>query len=206
MRVFTLLGLLLVAESAQALDAAAPPGWTEAFRTSDLVAFYKETPQVNARALLAIGEFDAPPEAVFNVVSDVASFVKLVPYLKESRVVERVSPDELVGYQRIAAPLTEDRDTYFRVRLSRGTPANGGVFRDEWTAVPTYRPANKDVIRMQVSEGSWTLTPIDGGKRTRATYTVLSNPGGAIPKWIVDMSGRTAITGLFKALRDQLRK
>jgi hypothetical protein len=193
-------------ESAHALDTATPPGWTQAFRTPELVAFYKETPQAHARALLAIGEFDAPPEAVFNLVADVASFVKFVPYLKESRVIDRLSPDELIGYQRISAPLTEDRDTYFRVRLSRGSLANGGVFKDEWAAVPAYRPENKGVIRMQVSEGSWTLEPIADGRRTRATYTVLSNPGGAIPKWIVDMSGRTAITGLFKALRDQLRK
>jgi len=205
-RILIVLCLLVAPVGARALDAVAPPGWSEASRAPDLVVFFRENPQAHARNLLAIGELDAPPEAVFNLVSDVAAFVKYVPYLTESRVVERVGPDELIGYQRVQAPITKDRDLYFRIHISRGSPTNGGVFKDEWTAVPDYRPETKGVIRMQVSEGSWTLEPIAGGKRTRATYTILSSPGGYIPKWLVDMSSQSVIGTLFKSLRDQLRK
>jgi hypothetical protein len=84
--------------------------------------------------------------------------------------------------------------------MTRGTSANGGVFRSEWTASPEAEPEVKGVVRIRLNDGSWVAEPISGGTRTRLTYTLLTNPGGLIPDFVANMSNTVAIPKLFKAV------
>ena len=65
---------------------------------------------------------------------------------------------------------------------------------------PEVQPEVKGVVRIKLNEGSWLATPLDGGTRTRLTYTLLTNPGGLIPDFVANMSNTTAIPELFKAV------
>ena len=70
-----------------------------------------------------------------------------------------------------------------------------------WT-VSTEGPAESDkAVRLKVNDGSWTLEPLDGGKRTRATYYLYTDPGGSIPSWIANKANTMALPDLFEAIR-----
>ena len=57
------------------------------------------------------------------------------------------------------------------------------------------------VIRLKVNTGSWTMEPIDGGKRTLATYQLLTDPGGSIPTFIANKANTKALPELFARVR-----
>lgn len=183
-----------------ALDVKTPgPDWTEAYRRNELVIFTRD---VEARhEIIAVSEVDAPPETVFNVVSDFEHYQDFMPYVEESRVLSRKSDRDVITYARIAPPFVSERDYPLQVRITHGSSSNGGVFKVEWTARPEARPEIEGVVRVKLNEGSWMAEPLDDGRRTRLTYTVLTNPGGLIPDFVVSMSNTVAIPELFEAVK-----
>jgi hypothetical protein len=201
---FAVLVAALLPTRTQAVNAPLPPGWTEASRTDEVIIFYKENEQAHGRDVLAYTEVDAPPEAVYKVVTDFESYPKYMPYTKELKILRRLSTTEMITYQLLALPWVSDRDFYLQVKLSPGSAATGGVFKSQWFAVPDYRAEREGVVRMRVNEGSWTFEPLDGGKRTRIVYSLLTNLGGSIPNWLVNRSNINVIPNLFKAVRGRL--
>jgi len=200
------LGALLLGRPALALDAAAPPGWTESARGENLAVFYREEPKTHAQEILAYTEFDAPPEAVFRVVTDFEAWPKFMPFSKESKILQRAGDDSVLLYQLVSPPMVSDRDYVLEVALTFGSPANGFVYKSQWSCVPDGLPERKGVIRMRINDGSWTYAPIDGGKRTRVTYSLLSSPGGAIPDWMVNRSSRALVPDIFQAVRERVAR
>lgn len=194
------IAAVFVGSPAQALDVKRPgTDWTEAHRSSQLVIFTKDVAE--GRKIIAVSEIKAPVEVVFNVLSDFEHYPEFMPYVKESRVLSRKGDSELVTYARIAPPFVNERDYPLRVRMTRGTPRNSGVFRIDWTASPKARPEIEGVVRVKLNEGSWLAEPLHRGKRTRLTYMLLTNPGGLIPHFVVNLSNTIAIPELFEAVK-----
>lgn len=193
--------VFLVPVAALAIDAKNPgDGWAEANREDEFVIFTKDDAKAGARALIAITEIDAAPDVVFSVVGDFVNYPKFMPYIQESKVIEQKSELELVAYARLDPPLVDERDYYIEVKRTPG-PQNGGVWKSAWTAVPEKGPERADVVRVKLNTGSWVIEPLDGGKRSRVTYNLLTHPGGSIPNWIANKSNTVAIPDLFKAVR-----
>jgi len=197
------LGLsLLPLAAARGLDAPKPgPDWEQARKDNELVIYYRDAPTAEARDLRATGEVNAAPEVVFNAVTDFENYPKFMPYTKEARIVQRVSDNVVLGYSLLNPPLVSARDYCIQLTFTKGSEANGGVFKSEWTAKPSAVPVRDGTVRVQVNNGSWLMEPIDGGHRTRVTYSLFTNPGGSIPRWLANMSNTTAIPELFKAVR-----
>jgi hypothetical protein len=190
---------VFTATPTQAFDVKSPgPGWTEAYHTNELTIFIKDVDE--GRRIVATAEVEARPEIVFDVQSDFEHYPDFMPYVKESRVLSREGNSEVITYARVAPPFVSERDYLLRVRMMRGTASNGGIFKIEWEAVHEMQPEVEGVVRIKLNEGSWLATRLDGGTRTRLTYTLLTNPGGMIPDFVANMSNTIAIPELFKAV------
>lgn len=196
--------LLAFSGAAHALDAPRPEGWTEASRSNESVVFFKEHEATEARDILAYAEFDASPEAAFKVVTDFDAYPAFFPYVKESKLFKKTSASDLVVYQWMDVPLQPHRDYLLHFTLTKGNKGNGETFRSQWTAEPELAPEKEGYVRMKLYQGSWSFAPLDGGKRTRVTYMVLSHPGGGMPKWMVDQSVGT-IPNIIKAVRERIK-
>jgi len=191
---------VFAASSSQALDVKSPGAdWTEVYRRGELVIFTKDMKPDHK--IIAVSEVDASPETVFNVVSDFEHYQDFMPYVEESRVLSRKNNREVITYARIAPPFVSERDYPLQVMMARGSPSNGGVFKVGWTARPEAQPEIEGVVRVKLNEGSWVAEPLDGGRRTRLTYTLLTNPGGLIPDFVVNLSNTVAIPELFEAVK-----
>ncbi len=183
-----------------ALDVKSPgPDWKEAYHRNELVIFTRDVEA--GHEIIAVSEVDAPPVTIFNVVSDFEHYPDFMPYVVESRVLSRKNDDEVITYARVAPPFVSERDYPLKVSMMRGSASNGGIFKVEWIAYPEAQPEIEGVVRIKLNEGSWIAEPLDGGKRTRLTYTVLTNPGGLIPDFVVSMSNTVAIPELFEAVK-----
>jgi hypothetical protein len=200
-----LTALLGTSSLVHALEAKLPgPAWAEATRSNELIIFTRDDAGLHAREVQAVGEADAPPAAVYAVLADVGHYAEFMPYMKESRILRRISDTDMMVYERLAFPVISDRDFVVHRRHELGTAANGGVYRIRWQIDSEYfvQPV-EGVVRLELSTGSWVLEPIDGGKRTRITYQVLTSPGGSVPNWISERSTTRAVPELFKVVKER---
>lgn len=196
-----LAALIAVPATARTVDARPPgPDWTEANRTAEFVIFTREDARLGARDILAVTELDASPALAFEVLGDFDHYAEFMPYTKETRILERTSETRLKVYQRLSPPVVSDRDYVIDVTLSPATDATKGVFESRWTSAPDAIPTRDGCVRVRLNSGSWTMEPLDGGRRTRLTHRLQTHPGGSIPTWVADKSNTVAIPELLKAV------
>ena len=155
----------------------------------------REKPGSEVREVRAVGEIDAPPEAVYAVITDFEHYAAFMPYLEDSKVVRRTDA-EVVTWAIMNAPMVSRRDWVVAVKLDPAKKAG-----TSWTVSSEGPPESDRAVRLKVNDGSWTLDPIDGGKRTRATYYLYTNPGGSIPSWVANKANTMALPDLFEAIR-----
>jgi len=183
--------------------AEAIPNEWKLVSNSDNVELYRRQRALSNESK-AIGEIAAPVEVVHAVIDDLESYSKFMPYTVECRVLKR-ERNSVLAYQRISAPLTSDRDYTVRVRTSSKAAEGGISYHTRWEAENALGPPEKPgVVRVKLCEGSWLLEP-NGPKTTRATYTIYTDSGGAIPAFIKNTGSQIGIRKMFAAVRKQVR-
>jgi hypothetical protein len=155
--------------------------------------------------ITAEGEFDAPPEEVFAVLWDVPSQADYMPAVKKAK---RVISGETRQVNHLVidpgVPMVKDRDLVSEATvLERSAERIVFAFK---SAEEGVGPApSEDYVRIPVQEGSWELTAIDGGRRTRAVYKLRTDPGGDVPKRAARAFAAKSLPGVFAAIRRRLR-
>jgi hypothetical protein len=192
-----------LADSAGAAEPGASPGEWKFISNKDGVTLYRRQRAITNESK-AIGEIAASTDLVHRVIDDIESYASFMPYTAECRVLKREG-DRVIAYQRISAPLTSDRDYTLRVQSSSKKVEGGTTYFHRWEADNALGPPEKPgVVRVSLCEGSWLLEPA-GPEKTRATYLVYTDSGGAIPKFIKETGSQVGIRKLFAAIRKQVR-
>jgi ribosome-associated toxin RatA of RatAB toxin-antitoxin module len=187
---------------ARAAEPEASPGEWKFISDKDGVTIHRRQRTVSYESK-AVGEIAASTGLVHAVIDDVESYSTFMPYTVECRVLKRTG-DSVVAYERISAPMTSDRDFTVHVRNSSKKVEGGTQYSSHWTADNSLGPSERHgVVRVNLCEGSWLLEPI-GPDRTRATYTIYTDSGGWIPKFIKETGSQIGIRKLFAAIRKQV--
>ena len=119
--------------------------------------------------------------------SATASSTPNEPNLKSREIVSETA-DERVTYDQITPPLVSNRD--YVVRVKRATDDKGVCRTLFGAATDVDKPSPAGWVRIKKLYGSTVVEPLPDGK-SRVTYTVFSDPGGAIPPFMVEGSRRT---------------
>ena len=203
---FRLLFVLAACGLSGSIRAAEPEAnaieW-KSISNKDGVALYRR-PRPASNESKAIGEIAASTALVHAVLDDLESYTSFMPYTAECRVLKR-EDNSAVSYQRISAPLTSDRDYTVRVRSTSKSVQGGISYLSRWETDNALGPPEKSgVVRVKLCEGSWLLEPL-GPDTTRATYTIYTDSGGAIPALIKNTGSQIGIRKMFAAIRKQVR-
>lgn len=151
----------------------------------------------------AVGEIAASTDIVHAVLDDAEGYTTFMPYTAECRVLKREN-DSVIAYQRISAPFVSDRDYTVRVKTTTKKVDGGTTYSSHWQTDNAAGPApNRGVVRVTLCEGSWLLEPA-GPSTTHATYTLYTDSGGIIPKFIKETGSQIGIRKLFAAIRKQV--
>lgn len=178
--------------------------WNVTKQSSDLVVWSRLRPGSRIKEFKALGQIDAPPSVVNAVLNDFEAYSKFMPYTAECRVMKR-DEHSLITYQRIAPKISADRDYTLEVQSRSWSEANGPAFSQHWTPANNLGPAPRaGVVRVNVCEGGWLLQPA-GPDKTRATYTIYTDSGGAVPTFIANYASEMGIRNLFAAVRKQVK-
>lgn len=143
-----------------------------------------------------LGVIEAPLSAVRKVIDAAADFDEFMPRILESEV-EPVSQGVYLNRQILDMPFpVEDRRYTVRVETGAVETRVGAGWQARWT----YVPGSGNVLD---SRGSWTLIPLDS-ERTVVVYRLLSDPGGRLPAWIVDLAAPRALRRVLAAVRQRV--
>jgi hypothetical protein len=169
------------------------------------VALYKRSrPGSSLKEFKAVGEIGAPSRVVQAVFDDFESYPSFMPYTVECRLLKRES-NSILTYQRLSPKIVRDRDYTLRVHEKSWPGQSGLVYHTRWVAANEFGPAEKKgVLRVKLCDGSWLLEPGQDNK-TRATYSIYTDSGGAIPAFLANRASEIAIRKIFKAVRAQVK-
>ncbi|HCF61637.1 MAG TPA: hypothetical protein DFS52_27025 [Myxococcales bacterium] len=188
-----LVGLTATAEGSK---------WEEAARTAGVTVYARDRASSEVKEIKAVGEIAAPPPVVLRVLADYERYKEIMPYTDVSTVVATEKDGKVVHFYTVVnAPLVSKRDYTLHIEEVSDWREGKGYLKTQWR--PSEKgPGPKDgYVRVEINEGSWTLEPLDGGARTRATYLLYTNPGGSLPTWVINKANRSAIPDIFEALR-----
>jgi hypothetical protein len=195
--------VVVAACCARSVHAEVP--WEEVARADiagrSLVVFSRLVNGSDIREVRGVGSFEAPSWIVKNVIDDVVHYKDFMPYTKVSDVLSR-HDGYLVSYQRLQTPIVDDRDYTIKIYDESREALNGSViWKNRWSEANKLGPPLPDgVVRVGINEGYWLLEDLDGGRRTKATYYVYTNPGGGLPAFIVNAANTQALPDLYKAV------
>ena len=191
-----LLGLTAAAEEAE----EAP--WVQKSQTKGVTVYHRDRADSKIKEVKAVGEIDAPPRKVLEVLADYPRYVEIMPYTKVSEVLATEKDGKVAHvYTVIDAPLASDRDYTLRIEEVSDWRDGKGYLRTRWSPSDKGPAKKKGMVRVETNDGSWTLEPIAGGKRTRGTYLLFTDPGGSLTTWIINKANSSAIPDIFEALR-----
>lgn len=191
--------LLLLLSAARAADDT---GWELEAEGKGVSVYSRPRSGTDIQELKATGIINAPPPAVFKVLSDYARYTAIMPYTEESKIIAAEEGGRVVHvYSIINAPLVSRRDYTLRIADKSDWKNGEGFLKTSWTLSGKGPAPNPDMVRVTVNEGSWLLEPIASGAKTRATYLLFTDPGGTLPAWVSNRANSATIPDVFEALR-----
>jgi Polyketide cyclase / dehydrase and lipid transport len=191
----------------------------------EIIVSTQDMPGKSLKCAEMMGVIDAPPEIVWQVINDVNNFKNFMPRTRSSMAVapEKIPlilqkrPDSAAEVEKLLGPVPADPASY---RIPGGTYT---VYfysdldfpwpcRDRWyiikgvkdetrAAQHRYHSSWSLVIgNLKENSGEWLLEPF-GSNQTKATYRLCTDPGGAIPKFLVKEGTCVTMPQIIKAVR-----
>jgi hypothetical protein len=145
---------------------------------------------------------DATLAQVVAVLLDINTAPQWVYATRSATLLKQVSPSELYYHSEIEIPWpASNRDFIAHLKVTQD-PVTRIVTVDGPT-IPDYMPQQENVVRVPKGSGKWILTPA-GQKQVNIEYYLMTDPGGSIPAWLVNMFCTKGPLESFQKLKTHL--
>jgi hypothetical protein len=194
-----------LASLAGGLASADSSDWVQVSKDESLAIFTRARSGCPIQEIRAVGSIDAPNWVVRNVINGVEDYPSFMPYLTKTQIIER-KLNQVISYFRLDPPFVGARDVTVAVSSQVEKHEDGTVsYQIRWEPVTSVGPTpSPGVTRITLDQGSWHLDSFDGGKKTIATYTILTDGGGGLPAFVINFANRQGVENLFSAVRKQV--
>ena len=179
------------------------PGWQCAGRKAAVHVFSRRLPGDRIHEVAATSVIAAPLEKVAGVIIDYARYPEFMPYVSVCRV-EAQSGGAAWVFQQLDFPFPIS-NRYYTIKLTANDPAAvGALFRVDWQLADDLpNPAKGEGEPVLTNKGFWKLEALGDGRRTHVTYYIHTDPGGALPAWIVNLANNAAVPKVIEAVRQR---
>jgi Polyketide cyclase / dehydrase and lipid transport len=210
-----------------ALCAGAPDDLRCRLAAGEIIVNTKEDPGTSLVSAEMTGVIDASPEIVWHVITDINNFQYFMPRTLKSMAVpaEKIPlilqgrPTRAEEVEALLGPIPADLASsripggryteYHYSRIKLPWPCSNrwyilkGLYDETGAAQHRYHSSWSLVIgNLKENSGEWILEPFDTGK-TKAIYRVNTDPGGAIPKFLVKEGTGSTMPQILKAVRER---
>jgi hypothetical protein len=161
-------------------------------------------PDSKIKAIKVECDLNATPSQLVALLMDVKTSPDWVYHVKSCELIKKVSASELYYYSEVKLPWpAANRDFVVHLTVTRNLDTK--VITIDGPVVPGFVPIKKGIVRIDHSIGKWTITP-SRTNQLKVEYTILVDPGGSLPSWLVNMFATEGPMKIFKALKVQLLK
>jgi ribosome-associated toxin RatA of RatAB toxin-antitoxin module len=210
-----------------ALCAGAPDDLQRRLAAGEIIATTEKDPGTSLIRGEMTGVIDAPPEIVWQVITDVNNFKYFMPRTKNSMAVpaEKIplilqnQPKSAKELEALVGPTPADPasyhipggkySAYHYSDLQLPFPCSNrwyiikGVYDETAAAQHRYHSSWSLVIgNLRENSGEWILEPF-GTDQTKAIYRLNTDPGGAIPSFLVNKGTCSTMPQIIKAVRER---
>lgn len=216
------------------LGFAAQAGTEEVIRSrldkGEIIVAAQDTPDSSLKRAEMTGIINAPPEIVWQIITDLNNFKFFMPRTISSMAVTPEKVQEVVKMKPARAEEVE--------KLLPRTPANPANYRVPGGKYTVYHYSNLDfpwpcsnrwyivkgvndetkaaqhyyhltwslvIGNLKENSGEWILEPY-GTNQTKAIYRLSTDPGGAIPGFLIQQGTCTTMPQIIKVVRERAAK
>ena len=162
------------------------PPWTLAKDEQGIQVYTRKIEGIDIIEFKGITRIKSSMAGLLALIRDIEATPQWVANCTESKVLKRINANETYTYSFSKAPWpVKDRDAVVHNVISLDQETS--VITVRQTGKPDFIEAKEKVIRVQRLEGFWQFTPKEEGQ-IEVLYQLLSDPGGAIPAWLINAS------------------
>jgi ribosome-associated toxin RatA of RatAB toxin-antitoxin module len=217
-----------------ALGVAAQAGTGEAIRSrldnGEIIVAAKDTPDSSSQGAEMTAIINAPPEVVWKIITDVNSFKFFMPRTINSMAVaaEKIPgivlkhPTQAEEVEKLIGPTPANPadsripggkyTVYHYSNLKFPWPCSNRWYiikgiQDETRAAQHYYHGSWSLVigNLKTNSGEWILEPY-GVNQTKAIYRLNTDPGGAIPGFLIKEGTNSTMPQIMKAVRERAAK
>jgi len=199
-------------------------------KDGEIIAYSEDVEGTRIKKGTVTGVINVPPETVWQVITDNNNFEKFMPQTLDSMIVTKEKVAEIskknpknpsqikrLLNKKIPPPLPyrspgKKYTVYFYSLLDFPWPISNRWYiikinRDETLeAEHIYRDSwDLEIGNLKTNKGFWFIEPF-GECGTKATYQLLIDPGGHIPKFFIGIGTSVTMPNIIRAVRKQAYK
>jgi len=122
---------------------------------------------------------------------------------KNSRLLKKIGPNEIVFYSELDVPWpATNRDYISHITINQLSPQSLVI---EAHTEPDLLPEKEGKVRVKTSNARWEVTSVSK-EMQKIVYTVQFDPAGSLPAWLVNMFVTKGPFQTFQKLREGVSK
>src|ERR1700722_10370646 len=138
-------------------------------------------------------------EQLATILRDVNGYTDWVYATRTATMIRKVNDNEFIYYAEVGTPWpAANRDYYADMKIAFN--ATNHSMNVVSVGMKDYQPEKKDLVRIPMSRGFWTVTTQSDSK-IHLQYILQVDPGGAVPAWILNSFATKAPIETFTALK-----
>lgn len=178
--------------------------WKLKKQADGLKVYLRDAENSNIKEVKIETTFDASLSSVIAVLKDVPAYSKWIYKCSAAERLEPGANTSSVYYCGIDFPWPlSDRDFIAKSKL-RQDPNSKHVFIDVQCA-PAYLPEKDGFVRIKKMNINYEFIPLPGNK-VKMNYRLHSDPGGALPAWLINLAVDNGPVNTIKGMREMLKE
>ena len=192
--------ILLILTNILLCSITSAQDWILSKDGKDLQTYYRASDKSDIKELKIVTTIAAPAITVFELLNEIDLYDDWVYRTTEARLVETYSNKSLQYYAVVDFPWPfDDREMY--ILSDYKISEDKKYIKTNSIAIPREDLKDReDHVRIIDMELGWTLKENDEGI-TEVVYVLRSDPGGAIPAWMVNLALEAGPTNTINGLR-----
>lgn len=185
-------------------SAIAQEDWKLKSEKDNIKIYSKSLPESKIKSLKVVCPINARLTQLAAVLLDIKATAEWVYKTKSAIVQKQLSPTEIIYYSEIDMPWPlSNRDFIVRIKVSQDPVSK--IITVDTENLPNYLPVKEDIVRVVRSEAKWVFKPM-GKNQVLIEYTLVVDPAGSIPTWLVNMFSTKGPLECFQKLKEQINK
>ncbi len=162
--------------------------WKLKSQKGNIKVYTRTTTKSDIKEVRITTQIEGDLDDLLTLLDDVASFKKWLYRCTKSELLKTVTKGEYYYYNLTDFPFPfSDRDMVIHSKTWK-VPGSSVVktYSKAYTKGDLYKEQS-GIVRINILEYTWTFTPLNNGL-IDIDYEIFSDPGGALPAWVVNMA------------------